>query len=138
VTGGVRKRTCTHKVTDDGLRTTDGHRYSMPYCYPPALCAGCYARLGGVRLHDACKEGADRMQRESDAKRALLEAGEKLLISASGDWKDGVPTGMVEATYAGIGYTAHEAVLMPADEYRGEARPETLSAALRVGQLVSA
>lgn len=99
--GGVRKRTCPYKVLGDSLRTPGGNRYTMNYCYPPALCAACYKQLGGLRgVHgDSCKEGAAKSQAEDDAIEAALDAGEMFVVSATGDWQEDVPEGMVLVTF---------------------------------------
>lgn len=98
--GGVRKRKCPYTVLGDSLR---GARQALPYCYPPALCAACYAALGGLRgLHGAsCAEGAAASQAEADAIEAALDAGESLSIAAWGDWEPSVPTGMVGVAFSG-------------------------------------
>lgn len=97
--GGVRKRTCPHKVTSDSLR---GARSALPYCYPPAVCAPCFTKLGGNRqLHARCKEGAAESQRQYDEIEAQLEAGESLSTTAWGDWHEKVPEGMVGLVFHG-------------------------------------
>ncbi len=81
--GGVRKRTCPYTVLGDTLRTAK--RYEMSYCYPPALCAVCYAALGGLRgVHGQdCETGAAKSQAGYDAIEAGLDAGELYVVSAS-------------------------------------------------------
>jgi hypothetical protein len=100
--GGVRKRTCIHKVLSDSLYSTDGHRHSLPYCSPPALCSPCYKALGGRHwIHAACEVGAAASQARADAIEAQLDAGEFLPTSAFGDWHAKVPSGKVGIIYRG-------------------------------------
>lgn len=80
--GGVRKRTCPHKV--------DG----MPYCSPSALCSACYAKYRDT-LHDGCAEAAARSQARADEENAALACGSHLWRTSWGDWHDAVPAGLV-------------------------------------------
>jgi hypothetical protein len=65
IPGGVRKRKCPYRVTYG--RSNGGH--TVPYCSPPALCADCYRKYGGLRgVHgERCREGAAASQAEHDA-----------------------------------------------------------------------
>ncbi len=94
-TGGVRKRTCPHKVRNDSFRSVAvGVRHEVPYCQPPALCSACYAGLKAT-LHEPCKEGARLAQEKADRTEALLESGAFLRAAAWGDWHAKVPAGRV-------------------------------------------
>lgn len=132
-TGGVRKRTCPHKVLTDSLRSS--RRHSIPYCYPSALCAGCYATHKAT-LHEGCAEGAARSTAQADAIEAGLDAGDLFVVSACGDWQKGVPLGMTAALFAGR--SGKREYLMPADLYdpSGKARlsqyPSDLLVAMEV------
>lgn len=117
--GGVRKRTCPARVLTDSLRSSNGKRHLISYCYPPAYCAACFAKAGGTKgVHGAkCAEGAAKSTAEYDAVEAALDAGEKFVVSASGDWKDGVPKGHVEVSFWGRGASGEVRVIVPATEY---------------------
>ena len=78
--GGVRKRTCPHRVLTDSLR---GPRAPLPYCYPPALCPQCWHKIGGAQLHADWREGAAQGETQHDATESLLDTG-KALSSAPG------------------------------------------------------
>lgn len=110
--GGVRKRQCTHRVTDEYGR-------ALPYCPAPALCDACY-RARRATLHDACAEPARRSQAEYDARRARIEAGDLPIRAAWGDWSKDVPAGW---TLVLFGLALPDAPehwrLVPAAEYRG-------------------
>lgn len=85
-TGGVRKRTCPHRV-----HYADGG--SLPYCQPAALCSDCY-RKHKAKLHEGCAAGAAKQNAAEVARKAKLAAGELEVRSAWGDWHETVPTGM--------------------------------------------
>jgi hypothetical protein len=89
--GNVRKRQCPFKVLTDSLR---GPRVLLHYCSPPALCPECYEKHKAT-LHDRCRHGAAASQVEYDLTEAALDAGDAFSVCAWGDWKDGVPKGMV-------------------------------------------
>jgi hypothetical protein len=125
--GGVRKRTCPHKVLGDSHRTMDGKRHALPYCPPPALCGACFRRHGGTaRIHAQCADGAAQSQARYDETERQLDAGELLVTSAS--MVDGHP-GMVRVMFAGryhpgAGEARREAArVMPAELYDFHARP---------------
>ena len=102
--GGVRKRTCPHKV--DGL----------PYCPAPALCSDCFKAEGGLAvLHRECKALAEKRQREEDDLRAHVQAGRLVVKSAVGSWHKTVPAGMVGVTFAGL--SGQERRLVPEADY---------------------
>lgn len=124
--GGVRKRTCKYTVLGDSIRTPGGTRHRMNYCYPPALCASCYKAMGGLRgIHgDDCRDGAAKSTAEADAIEALLDAGELFVVSASGDWAEGVPAGMVLVTFSGRGWTPHVKRLVAKDSYQPGEKPK--------------
>lgn len=93
-TGGVRKRTCPHKVT----YPQDGPGRSLPYCPAPALCRPCWVELGGTRtLHAQCKEPARRATEENQRIADRIAGGDLQVMSANGS---GVPAGMVGVTFA--------------------------------------
>lgn len=112
-TGSTRKRRCPHKVTSQGVQP-------LPYCPAPALCAACWAKLGGAAgVHgDRCRDGAKQAQAEDDALVARLDAGEQLVRTAWGDWDPDTPTGMVRVMTWGRG-GVEGMYLMPADDYSG-------------------
>ena len=95
--GGVRKRTCPHKVLGDTSRSAT--RYALAYCPAPALCAACWERHGKNAVHDQCKAGAAASQREADASQARLDAGELVLVAGYGSWDDRVPDGCSGALF---------------------------------------
>jgi len=100
ISGGVRKRKCPHKVKASIL---DGGN-TMPYCRPPALCAGCYKHHGGLRgVHgDRCRDGAAESQASYDADNARLAKGDLKSSGAFGDWSDLVPKGKVGLLFYGL------------------------------------
>lgn len=102
--GGVRKRTCPHKV--DGL----------PYCSPPALCKECYKQEGGIRMHDRCKEPAAARQRERYEQQRMLDGGALLVRTAWGSWHDDVPKGFAGVRFEGKDGTS-EYRLIPSESY---------------------
>ena len=105
--GGVRKRTCPYKVRTDSLRSKT--RITLPWCPAPALCGPCYAKHGPAKvLHADCAKGAAADQARADATQALLDAGHKLVVSASM-----VGEGQVEVTFAANHYADHETLTMP-------------------------
>jgi hypothetical protein len=110
----VRKRTCPHKVLTDSHN--NGHRYPLPYCYPSALCSGCYATHKAT-LHATCAEGAATSNAEADAIEAALDAGELFVSCAFGDWADGVPAGKSLVTFTGRGGANKINVLIDAADY---------------------
>lgn len=116
--GGVRKRTCPYKVRDDASRSTvPGTRYEMRYCYPPALCAVCYAKRGGQNgVHANCAAGAARSQAEYDTSYARLVAGEYKVMSAFGSWHDAVPAGKTGVIFRNLDGD-ERTYLVDADEY---------------------
>ena len=121
--GGVRKRACKYTVLTDNLRSTTRQR--IRYCYPPALCATCYAQRGGLNgVHgEECRNGAAESQADYDATQARLNAGELHVISASGDWAEGVPAGHVRVTFAGAFGRNRVQVIMPESEYDSSGKP---------------
>jgi hypothetical protein len=123
-TGGVRKRRCIFKVLGDAGR--GGQRYEMDYCPAPALCAGCYAALGGAKkLHAGCESGARASQAEYDANQAKLEAGEYMLNAGWGDWAEWVPEGKTGALFRNLG-GEEKWVLIDKEEYGGSGRHKWL------------
>lgn len=113
--GGVRKRTCPHKVLQSAHRVPNGQRYSLPYCYPAALCSSCYATHKAV-LHKDCEAAAAERQAEEDAIQAKLDSGAVLRSAAFGDWDETVPEGMVGVLFTAAG--REEKWLMPDEAYR--------------------
>ena len=91
--GGVRKRTCPHKVHYAGGG-------SLPYCYPAALCSACYATAKPT-LHAGHAELAAARTAAESAKHARLVAGDKEVSTAFGSWHAKVPTGFVGVGFAG-------------------------------------
>jgi hypothetical protein len=95
-------------------------------CYAPALCGKCYRDLGGLRgVHgDACREGAERSNAEEAEKAVRYAAGDKEVVSASGDWHKDVPAGMVMVTFAAGrsrgAWAAQVVALMPKEAYSGD------------------
>lgn len=116
--GGVRKRTCPYKVLGDSLRTTTGQRYSMPYCYPAALCSACYA-THKTTLHENCAAGAAESQAGYDAIEAGLDAGRKYVMSAVGDWHEDCPPGKTLVTFKG----RDGEVTVAVDDYNPATKP---------------
>lgn len=97
--GGVRKRTCPARV-----EYAEG--CSLPYCMPAALCAACY-KLRKPTLHVGCHEQAALRTASERARRARLEAGDKEVRSAWGDWHKAVPSGYVGVAFAGLSKDPH-------------------------------
>lgn len=102
--GGVRKRKCPYMVLTDSSR---GPRVKIHYCYPPALCGGCYKAAGGLRgVHgQQCADGAAQSQAEDDANQAKLDAGDLIVLAAWGDWQDKVPEGKTGVLFGAYGKT---------------------------------
>jgi hypothetical protein len=116
--GGVRKRTCTAKVLTDSVRSYAGNRQTLSYCYPPAYCSPCFKLAGGNKgLHGDCKAKAAESQAEYDHTEALFQSGVPILVSASGDWAQGVPKGFVRATFQKLEGQQVE-YLIPVAEYQ--------------------
>jgi len=92
--GQTRKRTCPHKV-----HYASGG--ALPYCYPSALCPGCYAKHKAT-LHTGCKDGAAKRTAEEAAKHARLAAGELEVTSAYGSWHPTVPEGYTGVIFRGV------------------------------------
>lgn len=117
--GGVRKRKCPHVVTTDSAR---GPRVAIHYCYPPALCNGCYRANGGLRgVHgQSCKDGAARSQAEYDVTEAKLAAGDLIVLAAWGDWQAKVPEGMCGVMFGKTGVAVYR--LVPHDSYQPRAK----------------
>lgn len=110
-TGGVRKRTCPHKVTDE-----TGH--ALPYCYPAALCGECYRKHGGAAaLHKDCAAGAAASQARYDKLRERLAAGEAQIMCAWGDWHETVPSGLVGVCFMGADKVPHYVLVRDYDQY---------------------
>jgi hypothetical protein len=98
-TGGVRKRTCPHKVLGDSLfSVVPGLRGELPYCSPAALCSRCY-HAHKATLHAGCKEGAARQQAKADQIEEMLESGAYLRTAAWGEWHEKVPAGRVGVAF---------------------------------------
>lgn len=111
--GGVRRRKCPHTVTTDNARSVDGRRHVLSYCPAPAVCAACWAQLGGnAGVHGGCAEGAAASQADYDRTQARLDAGHVMVMSAAGSWHDDVPEGWVMLTGSD-----ERAYLLPADDY---------------------
>lgn len=93
--GGVRKRTCPHKV----VYPTGG---SLPYCPAPALCGPCLKReYGGLTaLHADCAAPAAKRTQEEHQDYAKLLAGDAKVSGRWGDWCATVPAGQVGSYYA--------------------------------------
>jgi hypothetical protein len=109
IAGGVSKRTCPHKVTNENGRV-------LSYCYPAALCSQCYRKLGGAKgVHGTCAEGAARRQAEYDAVRAKLATGELQVCSAYGDWHEAVPEGLVGVCFIGASNETYYVLVRKAD-----------------------
>lgn len=107
--GGVRKRTCPHKVDHrDGTKP-------LPYCYPAALCSPCYAAEKKT-LHATCAADAAQRQAEIDAHRARLEQGEWAVSSGWGSWADWVPEGWTGVIFRNINGDEQKWIV-PADQY---------------------
>lgn len=91
--GVVRKRTCPFRVSYP-------NNTSLPYCYPAALCSGCYAKNKST-LHATCKDSAERETARHAAVHAKLVAGDMVVKSAFGDWHPSVPKGMTGVMFRG-------------------------------------
>lgn len=119
--GRTRKRTCPHKVLTDSLRSSNGKRHSISYCYPPAYCPDCFKKAGGSKgVHgEKCREGAAKSTAEYDAIEAALDVGEKFVVSASR-----APEGKTEVTFWGRGATGEVRVLVPSESYNPKAKPK--------------
>jgi hypothetical protein len=114
ISGGVRKRTCTAKVLWNSLR---GPRSATPYCYPPALCATCYQKVGGAAMHAKCKIAAAEDQAEHDEIERQLDAGELFVVAAHGAGSNPyVPKGQAGVIFQGRG-ERREWRLVDVDEY---------------------
>ena len=111
--GATRKRACRFKVTDDQGRNP------LPWCPAPALCGSCFKEKGGsAGIHgDRCREGAAHAQAQADATRARMEAGDKKVFVAYGDWHAQVAAGMVVAGFRGAD-GVEEYRTMPKDDYK--------------------
>lgn len=112
--GGVRKRKCPHFVLTDNARSKERARLS--YCYPPALCEGCKEEQKAT-LHASCAANAAKSQEQYDAVQARLDSGDKLVLSAWGDWHETVPAGFVGVLFGGPRYEGHEYRLIPSGDY---------------------
>lgn len=110
--GGVRKRKCPYTVTDERGR-------ALPYCPPPALCADCYAKLGGLHgVHgEQCRAGAARNQARYNEIRRRLATGDAQVFSAWGEWHESVPAGLTGVIFEDKGGTVYPR-LVPAEQYR--------------------
>ena len=122
--GSTRKRTCPYKVLQSTFRTRSDVRRPVPYCPAPAYCPACYAeRKGAGALHPFCKDAAKQAEAEQDAIQAALDGGEYLVCSASGDWRDDVPTGYVAVTFWNKAMDEIEVYLPKADyDPRGKSK----------------
>lgn len=118
---GAEPRLCPYFVTEPS-----GQR--LRYCSPSALCAGCFAEIGG-RLHAKCKQGARDSQAENDSKSARLAAGEQFISSALSGCTWHVPEGLVGASFDGRG-TVKTWRLIPQADYHREYRAKGLMLAL--------
>ena len=92
--GGVRKRTCPYKV-----HHADG--FSLPYCYPSALCSTCYATHKAT-LHQDCAKGAAESQARENARAFRLASGEYEVGAAWGSWHEDVPDGMTGVVFRNV------------------------------------
>lgn len=118
--GGVRKRTCPHKVyyAEGG---------SSPYCPAPALCTPCYHVHKGA-MHRECAEGAAKATAREVERKRRLEAGEAELRTCWGSWHETVPAGFVGARYLALG--GKETYVLLPDEPKAETRSLWLSEAV--------
>jgi hypothetical protein len=117
--GGVRRRTCPHKVLTDSVAHA---RMTLPNCSPWALCATCFRVMGGNKgVHEGCAAEAAAAQARYDAIEAGLDAGELFVLSATSGERQGVPDGQVGVIFHGRGGHVH--VLVPAADYDSSARP---------------
>lgn len=113
--GGVRKRTCTHKVSH--LNETTGTTHNLPWCQPPALCSPCFKTHGGGKaIHADCAEGAAAAQTRENEKTARMRRGDAIVASAFGSWHESVPEGSTGVIFRGCG-GVEVCKLVPADEY---------------------
>lgn len=112
----VRKRTCPHKVLTDSHRSWDGRRHALPYCYPSALCSGCYAKHKDG-LHSDCARRAAESNADYDRIEALLDAGEKLVASAIR-----VEDGKTRVTFTGRAGTGEVNALVDSEDYNPHTR----------------
>jgi hypothetical protein len=93
---GAKLRKCPYWVTE-----LNGQR--LRYCIPSALCAACFAKVGGSsKLHAKCKQGAAESQAEINAKGARLEAGEMFVQCAFGYGDRGLPPGAGGVLFRGL------------------------------------
>lgn len=116
--GGVRKRVCPATVRTDSSR---GPRLGIRWCSPPAVCSPCWTPELRRKVHGDCREQAQRGQQKYDVDEARLEAGDRMVVSACGDWHKDVPAGMVLVTFAGPyrdGAVQWVDYLMPAADYK--------------------
>jgi hypothetical protein len=132
--GGTRTRTCTFKVTTSASH--GGGRITLPYCPAPVLCSDCFATAGkGKGLHAGCEAGAKASQATYDAEQAKLDAGDKLVACAWGDWDDETPKGLVRVLFQGLGGTREEVFMAPENYLRSAF---TLNEYRELGVLVEA
>ncbi len=94
--GGVRKRLCPAKVLGDSSRSP---RQETRYCYPPAVCSGCWTPALRAETHDECHRKAAEAQQEYDLIEKRMRDGDLLVVAARAA-HDGVPDGMVLVTFA--------------------------------------
>lgn len=106
--GTTRKRTCPHRV-----QHAEG--FSLPYCYPSALCRACYARHKAT-LHDACEAGAAAQTAKQQQRAAHFAAGEYERRTAWGSWHALVPAGKVGVVFVNAA-GAEEYRLLPHESY---------------------
>lgn len=107
--GGVRKRTCRFKVT-----YAEG--YSLPYCYPPALCSDCAKKL--KPLHgESCQVGAAKATAREVERKARLVSGDFEVRSAFGHWHPAVPQAWVGVRFVSLNGDVWK--LLPATDYNG-------------------
>ncbi len=106
--GKVRKRTCPFKVT-----YPEG--YSLPYCYPSALCVACYATHKAT-LHAGCAERAAARTAAENARGERLAAGASEIKAGYGSWHPSVPAGFVGVIFGTLGH-AETYWLIPETEY---------------------
>lgn len=93
--GGVRKRTCPHRVTYPGGA-------SLPYCPARARCDDCLRAEGGnAKLHAACAAPAAARTLEEARKAARLAAGDLECRTGWGSWHPAVPAGWVGRRFVG-------------------------------------
>lgn len=115
--GRTKRRICPRKVVGDSIRMPNGKRSVMPYCYPPALCDACWNKHGRTKgIHGDCAQGAAKMTEHYNEIERRYQAGDGVVLSASGSWAEGVPDGMVSVTF-GFPNRDPEVYLMPKDDY---------------------